>query len=267
MSSLQHVSAVYGPVRSWRFGQSLGIDLLGGVPTCSYNCLYCQLGNIDRVTCDRAVFVPTAQIAGELAAQDWQGVEVVTFSGSGEPTLALNLGEVIHCVQSYTSLPMVVLTNGTLLGDLTVQQNLANAHVISVKLDAVSSDRWHTINRPAPGLHLESVLEGILALREKFMGKLAIQTMVMEPWTLSEEQRYIAILKAIQTDEVQINTPLRPRPVRHHLEARGNQSASTDRLSRSSRHVSTATLQAMVDRLQTDLDMPIHYRGEQALTN
>ncbi|MEK6624776.1 MAG: radical SAM protein, partial [Bdellovibrionota bacterium] len=37
-----HTQTVYGPVKSWRFGQSLGIDPIFHVSTCSFNCIYCQ---------------------------------------------------------------------------------------------------------------------------------------------------------------------------------------------------------------------------------
>ena len=253
------VPAVYGPVRSWRFGQSLGIDVIGSISTCSFNCLYCQLGGIEQITCDRGLFVSTADLQEELAQQSWQDVDVVTFSGSGEPTLALNLGEIIQIVHELTPRPVVVLTNGTLLGNLSVQQELATADIIAVKLDAVSSDRWRRVNRPATGLLLETVLQNMIAFREKYSGHLAIQTMVMEPWSTTEEQRYIAILNAMQPDEVQLNTPLRPRPVTHLVEARGNHDATPDVTWRHPRHITLDTLKAMGDRLQSELAIPIKF--------
>jgi len=253
------VPAVYGPVHSWRFGQSLGIDVVGEVSTCSYNCRYCQLGAIEQITGDRGLFVPTAQIREELTQQNWDAVNVVTFSGSGEPTLALNLEDVIQTVRSLTDKPIVVLTNGTLLGDRAVQSALARTDIVAAKLDAVSSDRWQSVNRPVAGLSLETVLEGILAFRKIYPGELAIQTMVMEPWSKSEEQRYKAMINAIQPDEVQLNTPLRPRPLKHELEGRGNHDAPKAHW-RQPRHVTPDTLLTMVARLQTELTMPIRCR-------
>ncbi len=241
------IPAVYGPVRSWRFGQSLGVDVIGAVSTCSFNCLYCQLGTIENVTADRREFVPTQQIHDELAAYPHKGIDVVTLSGSGEPTLALNLGAIIATIHDLMPYPVVVLTNGTLLRDRVVQQDLAQADKIAIKLDAVSSDRWHHINRPRANLSLENVLAGIIAFRQRYAGYLAIQTMVMEPWSKSEEQRYIALLDAIQPDEVQINTPLRSRPITHQVEARGN---SPDANWRHPLQVTPPTLVAMAQRLQ-----------------
>lgn len=89
------MSSVYGPVDSWRFGKSIGIDLLMDPSTCSFNCTYCQLGFIQRITRDRKIYVPTKKVIEDFENSNWQNCDVVTFSGSGEPTLALNIGEVI----------------------------------------------------------------------------------------------------------------------------------------------------------------------------
>ena len=253
------VPAVYGPVQSWRFGRSLGIDLISAVATCSFNCRYCQLGKIERLTGDRTLFVPTADIDRELMQQDWESVDAITFSGSGEPTLALNLGTVIQSLRDLIPKPIVVLTNGTRLGDAAVQAEMATADIVSVKLDAASPKLWNDINRPTPGLHLESVLEGIAAFRKIYSGHFAIQTMVMEPWPVAEEQHYVDILKVLQPDEVQLNTPLRPRPLTHQVTARGNHAAKPDATWRQSRHVSPDILIAMSDRLQANLTVPVRH--------
>ena len=88
----ERVSTIYGPVDSWRFGRSLGVDLILVSSVCSFNCVYCQLGNIQEITAGRRLFVPTERVMEDLRASDWRGSDIVTFSGSGEPTLALNLG-------------------------------------------------------------------------------------------------------------------------------------------------------------------------------
>jgi wyosine [tRNA(Phe)-imidazoG37] synthetase (radical SAM superfamily) len=74
--------SVYGPVQSWRFGRSLGIDPIGPISTCSFNCVYCQLGEIEVCTAERQIFIPTEQIIQDLQAfAPWE-VDVVTLSGS-----------------------------------------------------------------------------------------------------------------------------------------------------------------------------------------
>lgn len=84
-------TSVYGPVSSWRYGRSLGVDPIGQVSICSFNCVYCQLGEIEKKTSDRAIYIPTEQIIQDLKTFAPWDVDVITLSGSGEPTLALNL--------------------------------------------------------------------------------------------------------------------------------------------------------------------------------
>ena len=258
------VPAVYGPVRSWRFGQSLGIDLIGAVSTCSLNCRYCQLGVIEQLTRDRAEFVPTQQVQAELQLIADDAIDVVTLSGSGEPTLASNLAAVIELARQQLQRPVVVLTNGTLLSDRAVRQDLATADIVAVKIDAVTADQWQALNRPVAGLNLDQVLAGIMTFREQFAGQFTIQTMVMEPWSKLDVERYKAVTHALMPDEVQLNTPLRPRPLTRQLESRGNHDAHPDPLWRQPRYVPADVLQALGHKLQTDLPVPVRHRYESA---
>ena len=97
-------STVYGPVNSWRVGRSLGVDVLCVNSVCSFRCVYCQLGRINVHTAERRVYVPTERVLEDLRASDWRGADVITLSGSGEPTLAANLGEVVRGIRpAFTS--------------------------------------------------------------------------------------------------------------------------------------------------------------------
>ena len=118
----QDFSSVYGPVASWRYGRSLGIDPIGPVSACSFDCVYCQLGEIEEKTRDRRIFVATSRILRDLRAVAVDGIDVISLSGSGEPTLALNLGEIVSAIKAATGKPVVVLTNASLLGDPGVRQ-------------------------------------------------------------------------------------------------------------------------------------------------
>ncbi len=140
-------STIYGPVNSWRVGKSLGIDLLYVSSICSFRCIYCQLGKINEPTLERKVYVPTAKMMTDLQASQWQEADVVTFSGSGEPTLAANLGEVLRASKALTDKPMIVLTNSTLLNNPTVRNDLAAADKIFCKLDAATERTLKLIAR------------------------------------------------------------------------------------------------------------------------
>ena len=220
MSNLP-TSTIYGPVKSWRVGQSLGVDLLFKTSICSFRCIYCQLGKIEVPTRERQIYVPTEKVLADLEASDWRSADVITLSGSGEPTLALNMGEVIRALKERTGKPVMVLTNATTLGDPQVRRELAEADRVFCKLDAVDERTLQLVDRPVEGVTLEGIIEGIQALRAEYPGYMAIQSMFM-PLNSGEVERFAAILKAIAPDEVQLNTPLRPVPKGWYIEARGN---------------------------------------------
>src|ERR1041384_6820260 len=138
---------VYGPVSSWRVGRSLGIDLLAVNSICSFRCIYCQLGRINLHTSGRKVYVPTERVLSDLAASAWREADIITLSGSGEPTLAANLGAVIRESKRVTHKPVLVLTNSTLLGDAQVRRELGAADRVFCKLDAADEATFRKIDR------------------------------------------------------------------------------------------------------------------------
>lgn len=240
-------STVYGPVRSWRVGASLGIDLLFVNSICSFNCSYCQLGNIREHIRERRLFVPTQQVMADLERSHWREATIVTFSGSGEPTLALNLGEAIRQIRDFTGLPILVLTNGTTLNLPEVRQELAAADQVYVKLDAASEEVLQRVNRPVAGITLAAIVEGMEAFRREYPGRLGIQTMLLHGVRDSAAD-FARILEAVRPDEIQINTPTRPYPRDWHLDSRG----SHERVSYPAKPLKPLTpeaLQAFADEL------------------
>lgn len=214
--------SVYGPVNSWRFGRSLGIDPIGTISTCSFDCVYCQLGAIERLQIQRQVFIPTERILQDLQPFAPWDVDVITLSGSGEPTLALNLGEILAKVKEMTAQPLVVLTNGTLLKDPDVRAALALTERVAVKLDAVSDEQLRRVNRPVAEVNLSEIWQGIERFRAEYPGKLAVQTMILSAWNSEVQSDYINRIKLLVPDEIQLNTPSRPKPLTRQLDGRGN---------------------------------------------
>lgn len=220
-SAQSHRTTVYGPVRSWRFGMSLGVDPILDISTCSFNCIYCQLGNIQRITTERREFITSGQLAEDLQNVDWANVDVVTFSGSGEPTLAANLDRLITVVREHCDKPILILTNATLFNRPEVRRQAALADMLSCKLDAPDDLTLNRINRPAEGVTLESIVTGIEKMRAEFDGKLMLQIMFM-PANVREVERWVPLIKRISPDEVHLNTPKRPYPLAWYLESRGD---------------------------------------------
>ena len=213
-------STIYGPVISWRYGRSLGVDPIVEVSTCSFNCIYCQLGNIQRVTESRRVFVPTADVEADLRGVNWDEVDVVAISGSGEPTLAANLDEIIAAIKNAAAKPVLILTNATQLYLPEVRRMIAGADILECKLDAPTEDLLRRINRPAPEVTLERIVEGITALRAEFAGRLTLQVMLM-PANIKEVELWVPLIQSIRPDEVHLNTPRRPYPMEWYRESRG----------------------------------------------
>jgi wyosine [tRNA(Phe)-imidazoG37] synthetase (radical SAM superfamily) len=213
---------VYGPVKSWRYGRSLGIDPIGKTSICSFNCVYCQLGEIEKITAERKVYVTTEQIKSELMKFAPWDVDIVTLSGSGEPTLALNLGEILQTIKELTHKPILVLTNATLLDLPEVRKDLVLADRVAVKIDAVDDQHLQGANRPAEGITLENIWAGIQAFQQTYTGILSVQTMILSAWNEARRSTYIDMMKTLQPDEIQLNTPTRPKPINRQLDGREN---------------------------------------------
>ena len=217
---MNQVSTVYGPVRSWRVGMSLGIDLICETSVCSYNCIYCQLGAIERMSNDRRLFISTEQVLRDFSNSRWRESDIITYSGSGEPTLAVNLGEVVREIATITAIPQLVLTNGVLIGEPQVVADLQDVDRVYIKMDAASEEVFQRVNRPVPGVTLEKIFQNIHRFRREYPGYLGIQIMFL-PSTLDEVDRLAERLLTIQPDEVQLNTPTRPYPKTWHISSRG----------------------------------------------
>ena len=203
-------STVYGPVASWRLGRSLGIDILcTEQKTCNFDCVYCQLGHTTKPQTERQEFVSLTKLSEDLTAAKGVAADWVTFSGMGEPTLAANLGAAITMVKSVLRLPVAVLTNGSLIKRPDVRSELALADMVIVKMDAPDETLFHSINRPAAGIEMSSILQGLQLFRFEYKGKLALDIMLND---MNKGSGYKLQMNArfALPDQVQLNTPLRP---------------------------------------------------------
>jgi len=201
---------IYGPVPSWRLGSSLGVDPISEEKKiCSFDCVYCQLGPTIFFSDERKVYVPVSAIIEELNLLPQVEIDYITFSGAGEPTLAKNLGDMIREVKRIRKNKVAVLTNSSLLYREDVQEDLLSADLVAAKLDTGSQEVFEAINHPFGDISFDDVVSAIKKFKNLYKGKLALQVMFMEE--NKESVKEIAkIIKEINPDEVQINTPLRP---------------------------------------------------------
>ena len=207
---------VFGPVPSRRLGRSLGIN---NIPpkTCTYSCVYCQLGKTTNMTLERrsfyepeVIFQNVKEKLGELALRN-EKTDYLTFVPDGEPTLDINLGRAISLLKQ-TGIPVAVLTNASLIWYEDVKEDLLQADLVSLKIDALSEELWRKIDRPHKDLKLGSILEGIKEFARGFQGKIITETMLVDNISYGDEFPKIAdFLKGLKTlDKAYIAIPTRP---------------------------------------------------------
>jgi len=204
---------LFGPVPSRRFGRSLGIDL-SPYKTCSLDCVFCQLGRTTQKTVARQEYVPTEEVLAELAQwleRDGQA-DYITLSGSGEPTLHSRFGKVLEFIRLKTSIPAVLLTNGTMLQLPEVRQAAACANVVKVSLSAWNQTSYDWVNRPHHQLGFEQLVKGQMDFRAQFCGELWMEVFLVAGMnSLPADVRNIAEhARQIGPDRIQLNTAVRP---------------------------------------------------------
>jgi wyosine [tRNA(Phe)-imidazoG37] synthetase (radical SAM superfamily) len=206
----------FGPVPSRRLGQSLGIN---NIPpkSCSYSCIYCQVGLTLDMTTERKEFYRVDDIFDKArekilgSAHKEEVVDCLTFVPDGEPTLDINLGRTITMLKQF-GIKIAVITNASLLWKDSVRDDLCLADWVSVKIDAVSEGLWRKINRPHRALKLDNILSGISKFSDIFEGKLATETMLIQGMNDSDEEiKKIAVFTSkLRSPTSYISIPTRP---------------------------------------------------------
>lgn len=207
---------LFGPVNSRRLGISQGIDL---VPPkiCNFNCIYCEIGATTTLTCERREYVPLPELFAEIDEllgdrEQLDRLDVFTITASGEPTLHSGIGKVIRHIKERTGKPVVVLTNGSLLFLPEVRRDLLEADIVIPSLDAARETSYRRINRPAGCTPLARVIEGLIAFRQEFSGRLWLEILLAKGINDSPEDiaALVETAQAIKPDKVQLNTVARP---------------------------------------------------------
>ena len=207
---------VFGPVQSRRMGLSLGINHLPP-KTCTYSCVYCQLGRTNFMTTNRAAFSETQEVfqainnrLKELSKEDIRP-DTITFVSNGEPTLDKNLGEAIQLVKQL-GVRTAVITNASLLWHPDTHSQLMKADVVSLKVDSVIEDTWHKIDRPHGTLQLDEVFNGIHWFAQEYSGKLITETMLVGGLNDSDREANAAavFIADLRPHTAYLALPLRP---------------------------------------------------------
>jgi wyosine [tRNA(Phe)-imidazoG37] synthetase (radical SAM superfamily) len=173
------------------------------------------VGKTTKLTLDRMEYVKLRKIKDELLSyfRDNPAPDFITFSGSGEPTLNRYIGEVLHFIkQNWPSIPVAVLTNGTLFYDKGVVDAIRDADVVLPSLDAATEETFRRINRPHPELNADLCIRGLVNFREAFKGQIWLEIFILPGY--NDDNKELEALKSailkIRPDRVQLNTLDRP---------------------------------------------------------
>jgi wyosine [tRNA(Phe)-imidazoG37] synthetase (radical SAM superfamily) len=209
---------IFGPVPSRRLGKSLGVN---NIPPkiCSYSCKYCQVGLTDKMEIQRQSFYPPDDIARQvrkklMSLSKFDFPDYISIIPDGEPTLDLNIGDLIHRLGSF-GLPVAVFTNSSLIDRKEVREDLKKADFVSLKMDSVHELSWRKINRPHKGLDLKSILNGAGEFAKNFSGTLVTETMMIQYLNDSFEELddIASFIQTISPERAYIAIPTRPPAV------------------------------------------------------
>jgi wyosine [tRNA(Phe)-imidazoG37] synthetase (radical SAM superfamily) len=202
---------IFGPVPSRRLGRSLGVDLVP-FKTCTYDCIYCQLGRTTHKTIQRKEWLPLNEIVNQLKDKLYLKPDYITLSGSGEPTLFSRCDEIIDRIKGITDISVAVLTNGSLLWMQEVRKSLSRADLVIPSLDAGSSSLFHYVNRPHPDISFAQMTEGLIRFRDEYKGQYWLEVFLLAGVTTPkvEIEKMKTLIHSIQPDKVQVNTVTRP---------------------------------------------------------
>ncbi len=183
---------IFGPVPSRRLGRSLGIN---NIPPkiCSYGCVYCQIGVSIRIQDKREEFYNPEDVLRQAEQtisklkQEGEHIDYISIVPDGEPLLDKNLGKLIQGLKKF-SYPVAVISNASLLWDKEAAADLAQADLVSLKVDAINEDTWRKVDKPYKTLKLNDILNGILNFAAMYNGILFTETMLVKGRNDSREE-------------------------------------------------------------------------------
>ncbi len=203
---------MFGPVPSRRLGRSLGLDLVP-YKTCSYDCIYCQLGRTTHKTIEIREYVPLDDLLAQARRKltDIPRPDYITLSGSGEPTLHRGMKDIIAGIKNITDIPVAVLTNGSLFWMDEVLDAVRQADLIVPSLDGGDEEMFQRVNRPHSDISFENMVEGLRSLRTHYLGPIWLEVFLIGG--ISDNSDAVRKIKDLADrmppDRIQLNTAVR----------------------------------------------------------
>ena len=182
--------------------------------TCTYDCVYCQLGRTTNKTHERKEYVTAETILSEIDRKlaEADRPDYITLAGSGEPTLNSGIGKIIRGIKGITTIPVAVLTNGSLLWMDEIQEALMAADLVIPSLDAGDDFLFHYVNRPHADIPFEKMVDGLAAFTKRFKGEVWLEVLLLAGVTgfSAETEKLAAIANGLGVARIQLNTAMRP---------------------------------------------------------
>ena len=203
---------IFGPINSRRFGMSLGIDLSPSSKQCNFDCLYCELVPMATVDAQSEVVSVDAIIQALKKHLD-DKIDVITLTANGEPTLYPYLNELIDEINKIkNNTQTLILTNSATLTDENVYNSLLKLDQVKLSLDAISSDVFKKIDRPHKSIHIEDIVNKVIAFSKEYKGKLFIEILFVHTLndTPQEVKKLNDVLLRVNASRVDLGTIDRP---------------------------------------------------------
>jgi wyosine [tRNA(Phe)-imidazoG37] synthetase (radical SAM superfamily) len=205
---------IFGPVTSRRFGISLGVDLSPEGKQCNYDCLYCELDKARPVTQMQSV-VPVDAVINALskALAQYPQAQYITLTANGEPTLYPHLKTLISAIRAlHVTQQILILSNGSTIMQPAIQEALLEIDVVKLSLDCATQRCFCKLDRPAKGVDIEAIIEGMKAFSKRFARTLILEVLVVKGVNDTKET-FVALNEAIQAINpcrVDVGTIARP---------------------------------------------------------
>ena len=204
---------VFGPVPSRRLGVSLGVDLVVS-KSCNLNCIFCECGATKKIQLKRQRFKDMNEILDEIqSVLKLIKPDYITFSGSGEPTLSLDLGNISKAIKEDLKYKgkICLITNSLLLADKQVINELEYIDLIIPTLNTLKQNIFEKIVRPDYRTSVDEIRKGFINLNNSnYKGKIWIEIFILENINDNKEN-FIEIAnflnsENIRYDKIQLNT-------------------------------------------------------------
>ncbi len=208
------MNIIFGPVHSRRFGKSLGVDLSPGKKQCNFDCLYCELEPAKTMDAyDDVVSVEEISSALKSALKEHDGIDFITLTANGEPTLYPHLSELIDEINTFKGkTKTLILSNAATIDDEKTQDALLKLDEVKLSLDCATQKCLKKLDRSHSGIDVENIKAGMLNFKSKYAEPLVIEILIVK--TLNDSKEEIAKLNEyllkLQPTRIDIGTIDRP---------------------------------------------------------